>query len=145
MDAAFVLSLIGGANIIGRLTTGHLSDALGRKPPAMACGSLQVGTLLCLMFARELWMLYGIAIVFGFGFGGLDVLVTALIGDVFGTRRIGTIMGLVAACWGIGAAAGPAIGGFTFDATGSYFIAFGAGATAMLIATVFVCLVNGTR
>ena len=145
MDAALVLSLIGGANIIGRLTIGPLSDAIGRRSPAIASASLQVATLLWLMWARELWMLYGIAIVFGLGFGGLDLLVTALIGDVFGTRRIGTIMGLMSACWGIGAAAGPAVGGLTFDVTGSYFIAFGAGAAAMVIATLFAGLIKGIR
>jgi MFS family permease len=145
MDAALILSLLGGASIIGRLTIGRLSDATGRRSPAIACASVQVGTLLWLMWARELWMLYGIAIVFGFGFGGLDILVIAIIGDVFGIRHIGTIMGLMAACWGIGAAAGPATGGFTFDVTGSYFIAFGVGAAAMMIATLFTGLIKGIR
>ena len=145
MDAALVLSLVGGANIIGRLTIGRVSDTIGRRSPAIASASLQVAALLWLMWARELWMLYGIAIVFGFGFGGLDLLVIAIIGDVFGTRRIGTIMGLMAACWGIGAAAGPATGGFTFDVTGSYFIAFGVGAAAMMIATLFTGLIKGIR
>ena len=145
MDAALVLSLIGGANIIGRLTIGRLSDAIGRRSPAIVSASLQVATLLWLMWARELWMLYGIAIVFGLSFGGLDLLVTTLIGDVFGTGRIGTIMGLMSACWAIGAAAGPAIGGFTFDVTGSYFIAFAVGAAAMVIATLFAGLIKGIR
>ena len=54
-------------------------------------------------------------------------------------------MGLMAACWGIGAAAGPATGGFTFDVTGSYFIAFGVGAAAMMIATLFTGLIKGIR
>jgi len=143
MDAAFVLSLMGGANIIGRLTIGRVSDTIGRRSPAVACASLQVATLLWLMWARELWMLYGIAIVFGFGFGGVDLLVTTLIGDVFGTRCIGTIMGLMSACWGIGAAVGPAIGGFAFDITGSYFIAFGVAAAAMVIATLFAGSIKG--
>ena len=145
MDAALVLSLIGGANIIGRLTIGRLSDAIGRRLPAIATASFQVVTLLWLMWARELWMLYVIAIVCGFSFGGLDLLVIALVGEVFGTRRIGTIMGLMAACWGIGAAAGPAVGGLAFDVTGSYFIAFGVGAGAMMIAALFACLITGIR
>lgn len=143
MDAALVLSLVGGANIIGRLTIGRLSDTIGRRSPAIACGSLQVATLLWLMWAQELWMLYGIAIVFGFSFGGLDILIMALIGDVFGSRHIGTIMGLMSACWAIGAAAGPAVGGFSFDIAGSYFIAFGVGAAAMVIATLFAGLIRG--
>ena len=143
MDAALVLSLIGGGNIIGRLTIGRLSDTIGRRSPAIACGSLQVATLLWLMWAQELWMLYGIAIVFGFALGALDLLVMALIGDVFGGRHIGTIMGLMSAFWAIGAATGPAVGGFSFDIAGSYFIAFGVGSAAMVIATLFAGLIRG--
>jgi MFS family permease len=65
-------------------------------------------------------------------------MVTVIIGDIFGTRSIGTIMGVLSGGWAIGAAAGPAIGGFVFDASGSYFLAFGAGAAASLMAALAI-------
>jgi MFS family permease len=46
-------------------------------------------------------------------------MVTVLIGDVFGVKRIGAIMGVISASWSLGAAIGPALGGSTYDARGS--------------------------
>ncbi len=142
MDAAIILTLIGGTTIPGRLLVGRVSDTIGRKAPAIACAILQVGALLWLMWAQELWMLYVFAIAFGFLWGGLGVLTTALIGDVFGMRSIGAIMGMMSAGWALGAASGPAIGGYIFDVSGTYFMAFAAGAVAILLAALLVALVT---
>lgn len=142
MDAAIILALIGGTTIPGRLLVGRVSDTIGRKAPAIACAVLQVGALLWLMWAQELWKLYVFAIAFGFLWGGLGVLTTALIGDVFGMRSIGAIMGMMSAGWALGAASGPAIGGYIFDVSGTYFMAFAAGAVAILIAALLVALVT---
>ena len=142
MDAAVILSLIGGASIPGRLVVGMVSDTIGRKTPAITCALLQAGALLWLMWARELWMLYAFAIAFGFLWGGLSTVTTALIGDVFGMRSIGTIMGVINTGWALGAATGPAMGGYIFDASGSYFTAFAAGAVAILIAALLLALVS---
>lgn len=142
MDAAIILALIGGTTIPGRLLVGRVSDTIGRKAPAIACAVLQVGALLWLMWAQELWMLYVFAIAFGFLWGGFGVLTTALIGDVFGMRSIGAIMGMMSAGWALGAASGPAIGGYIFDVSGTYFMAFAAGAVAILIAALLVALVT---
>ena len=142
MDAAIIVSLIGGATIAGRIGIGKVSDVTGRKAPAVVCALLQVGILLWLIWSRELWMFYIFAIVFGSSWGGLSTMVTVLIGDVFGMRSIGAIMGVMSAGWSLGAASGPAIGGFTFDAIGNYFTAFSLGAGAMFIATLLVALVK---
>jgi MFS family permease len=142
MDAAIIVSLIGGATIAGRIAIGKVSDTTGRKAPAVVCALLQVGILLWLIWSRELWMFYVFAIVFGSSWGGLSTMVTVLIGDVFGMRSIGAIMGVMSAGWSLGAASGPAIGGFTFDAIGNYFTAFSLGAGAMFIATLLVALVK---
>ena len=83
----------------------------------------------------------GFAVVFGFLWGGSGTIITSLVGDTFGTRNLGAIMGFITAGWAFGAAVGPAAGGFIFDASGSYFGAFGAGAAALLIsACLLACL-----
>jgi OFA family oxalate/formate antiporter-like MFS transporter len=142
IDAAVILSLAGGASILGRLGVGKVSDTIGRKAPAIACALLQVGALLWLMWSRDLWMFYTFALVYGFMWGGFSLVTTALIGDIFGMRSIGSIMGLVNVGWTLGAAAGPAIGGLIFDITGNYFLAFATGAGAILIAGLLVALVR---
>lgn len=142
MDAAVILSLAGGASILGRLGVGKVSDTIGRKAPAIACTLLQVGALLWLMWSRDLWMFYTFSIVYGFTWGGFSLITTALIGDIFGIRSIGSIMGLINVGWTLGAAAGPSIGGLIFDVTGNYLLAFATGAGAMLIATLLVALIR---
>ena len=142
MDAAGIVSLVGGLSIVGRLVVGRISDATGRKQLAIACALLQVGALVWLTWARELWMLYAFAIAFGFLWGGLSTMVTALIGDVFGMRSIGAIMGAMSAGWALGAAIGPAMGGYTYDVSGHYVVAFGTAAALLLVATFLAALVK---
>ena len=118
---------------------------MGRKALAVACPLLQCAALFCLMWAHELWMLYTFGIVFGFLWGGGGTMVTALIGDTFGTRSLGTIMGWMSGAWALGAAVGPAVGGYIFDASGAYFGAFGTGGAALLIAACLVSFVKGVQ
>jgi predicted MFS family arabinose efflux permease len=145
MDAALIISLIGFSNIPGRLITGRISDAVGRKALAVVCPLLQCVALFFLMWAHELWMLYTFGIVFGFLWGGAGTMVAALIGDTFGMRSLGSIMGLMSGAWALGAAIGPAVGGYIFDVSGEYFAAFGAGAAAFLIAACFAASVKGVQ
>jgi len=142
MDASFILSLLGVANILGRLVLGRLSDTVGRKPLAVIGALTQCAALLWLMWAGRLWMLYAFAIPFGFMFGGASAMITALIGDIFGTRNLGAIMGVLIAGFALGAAIGPAIGGYIFDVSGQYFVAFVAGAFALILAAFTLALVR---
>ena len=127
--------------IIAR-STGGVSDIIGRKVPGTICALIQVGALVWLIWSRDLWALYLFATVFGITWGGLSNMVTALIGDTFGTRSLGVIMGVIGIWWGLGAAIGPAIGGGIFDASGSYFTVFVTGAAFMLIATLLAALLR---
>ena len=142
MDASFVLSLLGFANILGRVVSGRLSDSFGRKPLALTCALLQIVALLWLIWAHHIWMLYPFALVFGFTFGGSSTLITIFVGDIFGMRSLGAIMGILTAGFGLGAAIGPATGGYIFDVSGSYIMAFAAGAISIFIAA---CLIASIR
>jgi len=134
MDAAFILSLLGLANIPGRLVVGKLSDAMGTKAIGVSCALIQLVALLWLMGSTRLWMLYAFAVAYGFLWGGASTVTTILTADIFGMRSLGAIMGMMSGGWAVGAAIGPAIGGYLFDVTGHYSMAFGAGAAALLAA-----------
>ena len=140
MEAAAVLSLIGGSGIAGRLLMGRVSDSTVRKKTAITCALLVAGAMIWLIWSQDLWMLYLFGIVCGFSFGGLDSPFTALIGDTFGMRSIGVIMGTLNVAWGIGSAVGPAVGGLIFDLGNSYSVAFLAGALAMLTVALLLAL-----
>ena len=141
-EAAVVLGLIGMISIPSRVVMGGLSDRIDRKVSAIICALLQAGAVVWLIWSQELWMFYLFAIVYGLGWGGIDPPVVALMGDVFGLRRIGVIMGAMIVGWGIGAAIGPVIGGLIFDVSNSYSAAFSVGAVAMLVATLSVALIR---
>ena len=137
-EAATILSVIGGAGIVGRVLMGSTSDKLGRKLTVIICSLLQVGAMLWLIWAQALWMFYLFALVYGFARGGLTTTIGALIGDTFGLYKIGVILGLLEIGWGIGATIGPVLGGVIFDVSSDYSIAFLIGAAAMLVATLLV-------
>ena len=63
---------------------------------------------------------------------------TVLIGDIFGMRSLGSIMGIMSTAWSIGAALGPGIAGILFDLTSHYLVAFGVGASALFASIFFI-------
>lgn len=141
LQAATILSLIGGGNIVGKVVIGRVSDSAGRKTTASLSALAAAGVMIGLTWSEALWMLYLFGFVWGFSFGGFDTSVAALIGDVFGLRSIGIIMGALCIPWGIGAAVGSTLGGLTFDLTQSYFIAFLAAAVVMLTLALLIAFV----
>jgi len=141
-DAAFVFSLLGAAAVVGRVTMGVASDRIGRKAALMTCILLEIGAMLWLIWSRELWMLYLFALVYGFGQGGFSPSMAALNSEVFGLRNLGVILGLTDIGWGTGAAIGPFIGGFIFDFTGQYYLAFVAGAAGLLVTALAVLFIK---
>jgi OFA family oxalate/formate antiporter-like MFS transporter len=142
MDAAFILSLMGLANIPGRLLVGKLSDTMGTKSLGMSCALIQLGALIWLMGSGKLWMLYVFALAYGFLWGGSATVITVLTVDIFGTPSLGAIMGMMSSGWAIGAAIGPALGGYLFDVSGRYSSAFMVGAAALFTAA---CLMGMIR
>lgn len=102
VEAATVLSLLGGSTIAGRVLMGILSDRVGRKVTVIISVLLQAGAILWLIWSQELWMLYLFALVYGFAHGGTGPVMAALIGDAFGLRNIGAILGVLDVGFGTG-------------------------------------------
>ena len=140
--AATILSLIGEISIAGRVIMGRVSDSIGRKTTAIICSLLLAGAMIWLIWAEDLWVLYLFALVYGFAQGGFVPPISALVGDIYGLRNIGKILGVQEIGWGVGAAIGPAIAGLIFDIKGSYSLAFLFGSIAMLIVTLSVALIR---
>lgn len=140
MEAATVMGVIGASNTTGRMVIGRVSDIIDRRKMAVICAILAGAALLWLIWSKGLLMFYAFGVVFGFSMGGLDTSMTALVGDTFGMRDIGMIMGALQVNWGIGMIIGPAVGGLIFDASDSYFIAFLMGVVAMLAIAILIAL-----
>jgi MFS family permease len=148
MKAAAILSLIGAMIIPGGLLVGRISDSAGRKAIAITCALSLAGAIIWLIYSKDLWMFYLFALVFGIPYGGLNTVTNAMIGDIFGLHSIGIIMGTLSVGWYLGAAIGPFIGGFVYDVTNNYSVAFSICAAAMIMVTLFLALIkrgNATR
>ena len=134
-----MLSFIGIGSLLGRLVMGGVSDRLGSKRGMLIASLLMGISMLWLFGSSNLWMLFLFTFVFGFAFGATAPLNAALIGDTFGLRHVGLIMGVIEMGWESGAATGPALAGYVFDITGGYSLAFlGAGLAALLAAALII-------
>ncbi len=122
--AAGTVAIIGGASMVGRLVMGFTGDRIGSKRAMVVCFMILVSALIWLQWARELWMLYLFAAVYGFGHGGFFALISPLIAGLFGTRSQGTLLGVVIFSGTLGGSIGPFVAGTVFDVTGSYRLAF---------------------
>ena len=136
IQAALILTFMGAANVPCRILMGFATDRFGKKRIAIICGLFMAGAMLWLTQASSLWMLYVFAIVFGAAYGGLAPPTVAIVGDTFGLRHIGVIFGSLEIGWTAGAAVGPALAGYIFDTTGSYYLAFLLGMIGILIVVV---------
>jgi len=122
--AAFTLSLIGGACIVGMNVMGNIADRFSNKIGLGLSYSLMGLSLVSLIPSHSEWSFYLFSIAFGFAYGGMQVLFSPLVAELFGTRSHGVILAAGALIGSIGAAVGPIVAGYVFDSLGSYTIAF---------------------
>ncbi len=122
--AAGILSSIGAISIVGRLVIGFSSDNIGCKKSMIICCLIFVLSFSVLLIAREFWMLILFAMIYGFAHGGFATLVSPMVGELFGIRYHGAILGFMIFIGAIGGAAGPVFAGYLFDVTGSYQSSF---------------------
>lgn len=124
--AAGLLASIGGISLLGRLTVGVTIDRIGGRRALMASYCLLLVALVWLQFAQSAWALFVFAAMYGIAHGGFFTAISPTVAELFGTRAHGALFGMVLFFGTLGAAAGPLAAGATFDALGSYRVAFGA-------------------
>jgi MFS family permease len=123
-QGALAVSIMGVCAFVGSLSLGSLSDRIGRKQGLLLSLTMHVVAYLLFMGTQSLTVLYSAAAAFGFFYGSMATLFTALIGDFFGRRHAGAIGGFLFAGAGVLGAWGPMIAGYLRDTTGSYHLAF---------------------
>lgn len=122
--AAAVLGLMGGLSIPARLSSGLISRSIGWKRTLALSLFGMTAALTWLLFLNATWMLYGCAILFGTFFGIRGVAQWGVIGEFFGLRSLGALIGITSGVSMLVGAVSPYMAGFVFDTTGSYAIAF---------------------
>jgi MFS family permease len=138
---ASAVSAMGVGAVAGRLLMGTVSDRIGRRT-AVACSmALQALAFSGFMTVAGLGSLYAAALAFGFSYGAISTLFTAIVGDFFGRERAGTLIGVLFAMAGSMAGIGPLVAGAIHDAQGSYAVAFAlaAGLNVLALGLLLLC------
>jgi MFS family permease len=89
--------------------------------------------------------LYAAALAFGYSYGAISTLFTAIVGDFFGRERAGTVVGVLFAMAGSMGGVGPLMAGAIHDARGSYGLAFALSAGLNLLAASLLLLCQPPR
>jgi MFS family permease len=131
-EASLALTAYGAGAVGGRVGSGFVSDRIGTFTAIRLGYGLQVIALAVLLWFPSREVLLASLIALGAGFAASDTILAKAVPDVFGTRALGAILGVLNLGWRLGAALGPATAGFLYDATGSYAIPFGAAPFAVL-------------
>lgn len=132
MQAAAVVGLIGVFNGLGRIIWSSLSDYLGRANTYIIFFAFQI---LAFYFLPKvgiesvfLILLFTVITMYGGGFATLP----AFLGDLFGTKQLGAIHGMILTAWALAGVVGPTIYDVVKKQTGSL------DTTLMIFAGLFV-------
>ncbi|HUQ87090.1 MAG TPA: MFS transporter [Vicinamibacterales bacterium] len=141
--AAMVMSMMGAANLMGRLLTGWLLDR--HSAPRVAAVLLTGGALGGVLMASA--DSFGVALVAGFligaGSGGEYDINPYLLSRYFGLRSLGTLYGFNWMALGLASAIGPIVMGRAYDATGSYAVILSQLAMVTLVVAALILTLPG--
>ena len=121
-DSSIIAIAVPLASIAGRLGFGWLADRSSRKlVSAVGFGMMGLG-LVCFATVENIgfWVLVPFLILFGIGYGGLNVMRPALVQEYFGRSSFGSIFGIILGVSMAGSIGGPAMAGWAYDNWGSY-------------------------
>ncbi|MEP0941637.1 MAG: MFS transporter [Rhizobiaceae bacterium] len=122
--AALLLSTMGAASVVGRLSTGFAVDRIGGKSGIAMCLIPIIVSLAALMSISSVSLLFPIMAIYGFGHGGFFTVVNPTAASYFGVKALASIFGTIVFFGTLSGSIGPIVAGWIFDVTGSYFYAF---------------------
>ncbi|CAG9784230.1 unnamed protein product [Diatraea saccharalis] len=125
-NSAYLISIIGGANLIGRIILGFISDKpwVNRLLAYNMCLTIAGISTAMATFCWEFWGLAMYATVFGFTIGAYVGLTSVVLVDLLGLEKLTNAFGLLLLFQGIASLIGPPFAGWLYDALSSYAPAF---------------------
>ncbi len=135
-SAAWLLSMLAGGAVAGKLVFGWLADRLGERPALIVSLVMQILAFAVLTVGSGFWPLIAICTFLGLGVGGAMQLAVALLARAFGPAVFGQMMGLMMPLMIPFQSMGAPLAGFIFDKTGSYVLAFWVFSAALTAAAI---------
>jgi sugar phosphate permease len=144
--AASSVGVIGMASVLGRFFFGWLSDRIRDAKYAAAIGLFFMAAgIIVLLKADTVTLLFGSALLFGFGYGSMAPMIPYLVADRFGRHILGTAYGMLTFFMTVGGSIGPIITGYAYDVSGSYTSAWLLNLTLLLMATFLILALKPRR
>ena len=134
--AARVVMLMAVFGMIGKIVNGLLADRIGAKRAIALFLGLQAVMIPFFIEARQAPSFYSWAVLFGLGFGGPMPVYAMLFREYFGTRAIGTILGVFFMVASIGMGSGGMMGGVLYNLFGDYSVPFLTSSTTGMISAI---------
>jgi MFS family permease len=123
-DATNILAILGFLSVLGMPVAGNAAYRKGNKQVMTVNFLLMAVSFLWLLVAERVWSLYLFAVIFGIAYGGIQILFSPLVAQLFGLGKHSVILGTAAFAGNMGGALGPFVAGFVFDVTKSYNLVF---------------------
>ena len=134
---ATALALIGLFNIGGSFAAGYLGGRFSKKYLLSSIYFLRAGIVgLFVLFPVTPLSVYLFAAGIGFLWLGTVPLTNGLVGQIFGVRYVSTLFGIVFFSHQVGSFTGVWLGGYLFDATGSYTVVWVASIALAVLAGI---------
>ena len=132
-----VIRLVGGALVV---------DRFGGLIALLVFSALQTAAMLCYAMVDGMLALYTVSVLFGSGYGGINICYPVLVRDHLPPAEAGRRLGVVLLFGTLGMALGGWLAGHVFDSTGGYPPAFLIGAAFNVANLVIVLgLISRTR
>jgi len=145
IGAANILASMNGISILGNFGLGSFGDRIGSRWIFIIGLIMVSAALFWLVPAREVWMLYLFALVFGIALGGMAASESPLVAGLFGLSSHGLIFAVIGLGFTSGAAIGPFVTGYIFDSTGSYQVAFLVCAALAVVGLMLAAILRPTK
>ncbi len=134
---AIAISLVGLFNIFGSYASGLAGQRWSKKTSLASIYFLRAVTITALLLAPKTEVtIYLFAVVMGLLWLSTVPLTTGIVGQVFGTRYMATLFGIVFLSHQLGSFSGVWLGGWLYDKTGSYDPVWWTGVALGLLAAV---------
>ncbi|MDA7946431.1 MAG: MFS transporter [Hyphomicrobiaceae bacterium] len=134
---AIAISLVGLFNIVGAYASGAVGQRYSKKSSLAVIYFLRAVAITCLLVApKTQFTIYAFAVAMGLLWLSTVPLTTGIVGQIFGTRFMATLFGIVFFSHQLGSFTGVWLGGWLYDKTGSYDPVWWAGVALGLLAAL---------
>ncbi len=138
-----LVTMVWSGTLVAQLVAGALNDRWGQRPVLLAACTLAALGSLGILTLPNLWLLLAAGLIFGLGFGGLDIGTNLFIAQRFAHRSV-PMLNLLHTFYGVGSIVGPAIAGLTLRLWDTALPALGIGVLVVIAPLPLILRLDST-